>query len=166
MSRKSRDRGAYDNEASPRTPSLEARAEGVRRARRKKPGLNVATGTRLIVDESSLDRDNFEYRHVNDNNGRIKQLEDRDWDIAPEAGDEGATVKSTHAGMADGKPFNAVLMRKYKDWYKQDSEERQSAVNKTEKDIVAGKVDKNTAPELQEGTYIPGGRNTIQHPNS
>jgi hypothetical protein len=139
------------------------RAEEVRRERRHKPGKTVLDGLRLAVDETKLDKKNFEYRWVNDAPGRVQRMHDRDWDPATEqvgAGAEG-TVQSKVVGTADGKPVNGVLMRKHKDWYREDQKAKQAPLNEMDKAIREG-INHRNEPALRDGAYTPNGGNVIE----
>lgn len=143
------------------------RADEVRNERRRKPGNTVQAGVRLTVDESKLDRQNYEYRWVNDDGARMSRMHSEDWDPAP----EGAVTDSHSAGTVgaklagtdkEGKPMNAVLMRKRKDWYRDDQKEKQDGLNVTEHGIKTGTAHQSTGePALNEGVYTPDGGNKI-----
>lgn len=143
------------------------RADEVRTERRRKPGSTVLPGIKLGVDESKLDRDNYAYRLVNDTAGRVQQLEGQDWDPAPEQalfGSTGAgTVQSKHAGSIEGRPFNAVLMRKPKRMHVEDQAAKQRPIDELEGAIKRGSVAQAQVPTEMTGagTYTPGGGNTI-----
>jgi len=140
------------------------RADEVRQERRKKRGATVHTGIKLSVDESKLDRSTFQYRYVNDKGGRVQQLAAVDWDPAPEGAKEDAsgTITATHAGVEEGKPFNAVLMRKRKDWFETDQKEKQRPLDEMDEAIRRGNVN-HKANELHgPGVYTPGGVNIIE----
>lgn len=142
-----------------RTP----RAEEVRRERRHKPGKTVHDGLRLAVDESKLDRKNFEHRWVNDSPGRVERMHGKDWDpVTEQVGGSGeGTVQSKIVGTADGKPVNAVLMRKHKDWYREDQKAKQAPLNEMDKAIREG-INHQNEPALRDGAYTPNGRNAIE----
>lgn len=139
------------------------RAEEVRRERRHKPGKTVHDGMRLAVDESKLDRKNFEYRWVNDAPGRVQRLTDRDWDPAPEqvGGTGEGTVQTKVVGTADGKPVSGVLMRKHKDWYRDDQKAKLAPLNEVDKAIREG-INHRNEPALRDGAYTPNGQNVIE----
>ena len=133
------------------------RATEERRERRMKPGALNATRKRLDVDESLLERDKFEYRWANDQEARVQRLHGQDWDVVPDA------QKDKLAGTdKQGKPFNAVLMRKYKDWYEQDQKAKMKPIDDMEKRIRAGTSHQADEPELRDGAYTPGGSNVIE----
>lgn len=136
----------------------EVRAETVRTERRRTRGATVHPGLKLAIDDSKLDRKNYNYRLANDTEGRIQQLEGQDWDIAPEQALYGSTgegtVQSKHAGSIDGRPFKAVLMRKPKPMHDEDQAEKQTLINKTEREIVRGE---NKTELSGNGGYTPAG---------
>lgn len=140
------------------------RAEEIRQERRRKPGQTVLDGRKLTVDESRLDRANFEYRWVNDRGGRVSQMYQDDWDQVTDRAevDAAGTVPTTQVGVDAGKPFNAVLMRKRKDWYADDQKEKQKPLDEIDDSIRRGLNHERTEPELAgEIAYTPGGSNIV-----
>lgn len=143
------------------------RADEERRERRFKPGSVMSQGTRLAVDMSKLDLENFKYRWGNDDAYRVQYLHGRDWDPAPEAAVENGngmgTVNSHLAGTSkDGKPFNTVLMRKPKDWHDADQKRKLAPIEEQEKQLRAGHgASASKEDHQQPGFYTPG-TNTIE----
>lgn len=142
------------------------RAEEVRQERRRQPGATVVAGIKLGVDESKLDRSTYEYRWANETGNRLQQLHANDWDVAPEMAapgtDSGGTVNSKVAGTDDtGKPFNAVLMRKRKDWFQADQKAKQKPLDEMDEAIRKGSAHQQSEPSLREGAYTPDGGNKI-----
>ena len=134
-----------------------SRANEVRQERRKKPGQTAHAGIHLSVDESKLDRKTFQYRYANDQDSRVQRLEAEDWDVAPEAAKPGlGTVSTAHAGVADGKPYNAVLMRKRRDWFDTDQKEKQKPLDAIETAIKRGNPNSDAATLKGAGVYTPG----------
>lgn len=153
------------------TTARPTRAEQHRRERRLKPGALQHAGRRLSVDESGLDRKQFEYRWVRDVDGRVKALEDQDWDVvndlaaAPEANGV-STVRDVHGGREEnGKPFRQVLMRKYKDWYETDQKTKQAPLERIDQQLRRGKAQEiaaETDKDLGDHAYTPGAGNSIE----
>lgn len=138
-----------------------SRAETVRQERRKKPGQTAHPGIHLSVDESKLDRKTYQYRFVNDQDNRVQRLEAQDWDVAPEGGakpdsNSVGTLSSAHAGLADGKPYNTVLMRKRKDWFETDQKEKQQPLDAIETAIKRGNPNHSGNDLKGAGVYTPG----------
>lgn len=153
-------------EAPRRGRPPKTRAEEVRQERRRNPSAVMHTGIKLGVDESQLDRDTFEYRWVNDKGGRVQQLYNADWDPVsdPVKEDTNAvgSVQTAIAGKGDnGAPFNAVLMRKRKDWFEEDKKAKSAVIDAMDADIRRGVIHEKSEPALRDGTYTPGGRNEI-----
>lgn len=143
-----------------------SRSDTVRQERRKKPGQTGNGNMKLAVDESKLDRETYQYRFVNDRDGRMQKLHAQDWDVAPEGAKEDTnsmgSVSSAHAGVDEGKPFNTVLLRKRKDWFEEDQKEKQRPLDEMEEAIRRGSTE-HKANELRgKGVYTPGGSNTIE----
>lgn len=150
------------------TQTKPTRADEIRNERRRKAGDVAHTGTRLVVDETKLDRQIYEYRWVNDDGPRMQRLMSEDWDPAPEAGavpdshSEGSLNAKLAGTDGQGKPMNAVLMRKRKDWYRDDQKDKQKPLDAMEKAILEGNAHVQTnEPALKEGTYTPDGGNKI-----
>jgi hypothetical protein len=143
------------------------RAEEVRQERRRKPGSVSHTGIKLSVDERKLDRKTYQYRFANDTENRVQQLEADDWDIAPEGGakpdgNSMGTTNTAHAGVIDGKPYNAVLMRKRKDWFEADQKEKQKPLDANEEAIRRGRTAEQNVELKGAGVYTPNGVNIIE----
>ena len=143
----------------------ETRADEVRRERRFKPGDLQASGIKLQVDMSKLDTNTFTYRFANDRADRIRQLEARDYDIAPEFAkpdtNSGGTVNSAQAGFDEGRPYNTVLMRKYRDWFDDDQKRKMAPLDEIDKAILRGKTDLPGHSLTGPGVYTPG-QNAIE----
>ncbi len=141
----------------------ETRAEKVRNERRRQPGAVLMSGVKLGVDQSKLDP-NFTYRWVNDKGSRVQQLEAADWDPVADAvkadSDGAGTVQTKVVGTDAGKPYNAVLMRKRKDWFNEDKKEAQKPLDQVDDAIRRGVNHKKDSPELEGHSYTPG-RNTV-----
>lgn len=136
-----------------------SRADEVRQERRRKPGSTVHYGQKLSIEEKELDRRTYEYRWVNDAGNRVKNLEAQDWDIAP-LGD--ASVESRHVGTDSGHPTNAVLMRKRKDWYDKDQQDKRRPLDEMDQAIRAGTAHaKSGDADLNAAAYTPGTGNSI-----
>ena len=137
------------------------RAEEVRQERRRQPGSTVMAGVKLAVDETKLDRKNFQYRWAKDFGGRMPQLHGDDWDPAPEQaviGSQGEGTVGSKIGGTDesGKPYKMVLLRKRKDWYEADQKEKQKPLDEMEKAIRAGSSRPEIDAEAKADFYTPG----------
>lgn len=140
------------------------RADEVRRERRRKPGSTSISGLKLHVDSDKLDPA-YEYRWVNDRGGRVQQLFADDWDKVEDptiVSSAAGTVPTTQVGVDSGKPFEAVLMRKRKEWYQADQKEKQRPLDEIDESIRRGLNHQQAEPELRgEIAYTPGGSNTV-----
>lgn len=148
----------------------ETRAEETRRERRMKPGTLERNGINLVLDESRLDRQKFEYRFVNDTPGRVQRLVARDYDIVTDAqakpDSKGlGSVPTVHGGIEDaGKPYNMVLMAKYRDWYEGDKARQQAQLDDRDQAVRRG-IDHKHDPNLPlqgSGVYTPEEGNRIE----
>jgi hypothetical protein len=145
------------------TAQRPTRADQVRTERRRKPGSTTITGMKLHVDNSLLDPA-YEYRWANDRNGRVQQLYADDWDKVedPNIVSSAGTVPTLQVGVDEGKPFNAVLLRKRKEWYQADQQEKQKPLDEIEESIRRGVGHQTAEPELRgDVAYTPGGSNTV-----
>lgn len=133
------------------------------RKRRRKTG--AISGIKLSVDESKLDRRNFEYRFINDRPGRIHQLtQNDDWDLV--TGEDGATGVNYHAGLSDEhKSMRTYLARKPKQWYEDDQAEKQREIDRLVETINRGTL-RNNSPEAAAIAgahgYVPEGAISIR----
>lgn len=139
------------------------RAEQTRRERRMKPGSIVATGEKLSLDESRLDRKLYTYRWVKDEGNRVEILKKKDWDLVDDedAKTDGTglgSVPTQHGGVGEsGKPYGLVLMKKYRDWYDDDQKIKRKPLDAMEKAIQKGTAHEQTGDsELAGVSYTPG----------
>lgn len=108
----------------------------------RKPRRGGITGFRSpLAIRGNLDRENFEYRIVNDyeDGARIAQFQDNDWEIVNksdiEVGEKKVnkpTPEGTPVQVSVGQGTKAYLMRKPKDWYADDQKAKQAEVDATE----------------------------------
>lgn len=143
------------------------RADEVRQERRRQPGATVMAGIKLAVDDKKLDWNTFEYRWAKDYGGRMPQLHGEDWDPAPEhavIGSSGEGTVGTKIGGTDesGKPYNMVLLRKRKDWFKADQKEKQRPLDEMDEAIRRGTNHLKDNPEAKDGFYTPNGENAVE----
>ena len=114
---------------------------------RRRKGQTGGFRSKLDVDQSMLDRENYEYRFVNDDPGRIHQLNVQDdWDfvddpsksVKQDGTDIGSRV-STVVGKDDkGHPTRGYLMCKRRDFYEADKAEEQSRIDRQMDQIKRG----------------------------
>ena len=132
------------------------RAEEVRKNRRRKPGSTVHLGLKLHVPDTDKD-EQYVYRWVNDTGQRVQSMAENDWDTVP------LNEKTEHryVGTDSGKPVNAVLMRKRKDWHEADQKEKRTTLAETDKAIQRGAAHKNEADLSGDVSYTPGSGNSI-----
>lgn len=127
------------------------------RRRRDADGLR---GIRKNLDAKipEEDRKKYEYRFINNTDARIHQLTVKDdWDIVPDREGEilsnsasAGSAASVRAGTgADGRPVQAVLVRKPKDYYTDDKAAEQRRNDEKERAMM-GKPS-------GEQTYSPDG---------
>lgn len=145
------------------TAQRPSRADQVRTERRKKPGSTAVSGLKLHIDKDKLDPA-YEYRWVNDTPGRVNQLYEQDWDKVEDGSIVSApgTVPTQHVGSDAGRPINAILMRKRKEFYEADQKEKQAPLDAMDAAIRGGTIHEKSSPELAGSVaYTPGGTNTL-----
>lgn len=144
----------------PKVETKRGQAQKAERRRRNSDGLQ-GKRRRLAVDESKLDKENYEYRWVNDDEMRLHQLTVQDdWDVVH---DRDGTVKNdgagtgsevaVQAGGASG-PQRQVLLRKRRDHYNDDYAATQRRIDDQEAALKQGSVPGGD----QSNTYTPGGK--------
>lgn len=142
-----------------RPTNAEARAAEIRANRRWKPGKNDSD-LKLALDESKLDREEHQYRWVNDLPGRVQRLTTRDWDVVKDEVKEDTnslgTLNSVNGGVgAEGKPYNMVLMRKHKVLFEDDQARKMERVEKMDKAILRGATQHAGNQGVDRSFYTP-----------
>lgn len=112
-----------------------------RRAERKKRGVvDHGFDRRLAVDETKLDKDNHTYRWVRDDPGRVQRLKDQEWEIVSSE-EAGRQDVARHGGSdRDGKPMQAILMKKWKPWDQEDREAKLRLGKEQDAALMRGKA--------------------------
>jgi hypothetical protein len=139
------------------------------RRRRREGDLDAGVVLRLGLPPGLEEKyPNDDFRWVNDEGNRVHFLTTRDdYDIVPEV--EGRPVGTT----MDGKPVNAVLLRKPKEFAEADRREKLDRINRQEKAVMqsadpesawknpdaaisrAGNVHALSDNQIQGGGYTP-----------
>lgn len=149
----------------------ENRAAEVKAERRRRRNTTVLTGQKLGVDESLLDRKNFEYRWINDKAGRISAMtKNDDWDlmvdpskkVKDDATNEGALISIDVGYGENNQPMKAYLARKPKDFYREDQAAKAADLDRTMEAIKRGKPQTAEAQELGNKSYVPEGGISIR----
>lgn len=125
-----------------------------RNERRMKPGAKPGVRNILTIDESLLDPE-FEYRIVDNNPERVRQLERMDWDIART--DEPIQVGDSVAGKAESRESittvdlkggkSGILMCKRKDWLKDDRAAKEQRLRDIERRMQSDYKEKHNPIE-------------------
>jgi hypothetical protein len=146
------------------------RAEETRRERRMTPGAVLASGEKLLLDETRLDRKTYNYRWVKAEGNRVEILKKKDWDLVDDeaAKTDGTglgTVPTQHGGVGEsGKPYGLVLMKKYRDWHDEDQKAKRKPLDTMEQAIRKGTAHEQAGEsELSGVSYTPG-TNTLETP--
>lgn len=149
----------------------ENRAEQVKQERRRRRNTTVLTGQKLGVDESMLDRENYEYRWINDRAGRINAMtKNDDWDLVvdpskktkEDATNEGSLVSIDVGYGENNQPMKAYLARKPKKFFLEDQAAHRADLDKTMDAIKRGKPQTAEAQELGNKSYVPEGGISIR----
>ena len=138
---------------------MTTRAETTKQQRRRRDAEGLqGFRRRLHVSESELDRENFQYRFVNDIGGRVHDLtvkddwevvEDRSGSVRADTASAGSQV-AVNAGVGEnGRPVREILLRKPKVYYNDDYALSQRRIDEQEAGM-------RKAPG--EGSYTPGGK--------
>lgn len=115
--------------------------------RRERPSRPDINGRRDVLTVKNKDPE-YEYRWVNDVEGRIQDYMSAGWELAK--GDEEIARKGIADPLPSGsvkrKPVGggveAVLMRIYKDWYDEDQTRKADYVNQIERSQMADTLGK------------------------
>ena len=112
------------------------------------PRLKSDFFNRYITDES------YAYRLVNDDEYRITQVENDDWDKCVDENNK--TLRQPCGTTPDGRVQYRYLMRKPKDWYNADQKEKQAPLDEIEQELLRGKVRENGTSTVEaDKFYIP-----------
>jgi hypothetical protein len=151
-----------------RGPGRPPRAEVEKRERRRRTD-NLGEAKRLAV-VGRLDRDNYEYRWINDLDARLMQkTRYDDWDICaqeggalkPDAPHDGA-VRTLVGAKKDGQPMFAYLCRKPKELAEEDRRAKNRQLDAIEEQIKRGAIP-DSKGAVGEAFYTPdSGRNTLE----
>lgn len=150
-----------------------ARAEQVQAGRRRRRD-NLGDRMNLALNGVKLDRENYQYRIINDDGNRLheKTVMD-DWDIVlkDETGVTWDNVTETELSQAhsrivgtkkDGSPMRAYLCRKPKDLFEKDRAEKMRVVDDLDAAIRGGGFDPKGEMRQDSGNfYQPGGRRNV-----
>lgn len=124
--------------------------------RRERPNRPDINGRRDVLTVLNKDP-NYEYRWVNDVDGRVQSMQSLGWELA--TGDEEIARKGITdplpVGSVKRKPVGggveAILMRIYKDWYEEN------------KQIYAASVDRMEASQMAAPAELKGGYGKISY---
>ena len=128
----------------PRIDGPNAELQARRAARIARGETDHTNSKRLTTVGAELDHNNYQYRWANDDVGRIQSMQSREWERVSDS--EMAGLESARlAGLSrDGRPMNAILMKKWKPWFDQDQDAKVSDYREREKALKRGL---NKAPQ-------------------
>jgi hypothetical protein len=135
----------------------EDRIEEIRRRRSARGNLSDALELRLSVPEAKKDP-NWVYRWVLDREMRISRMQELDWDFAPAQSDErdtgvGTRIERVINDRTVTRAEKGFLMRKPREFYEEDYQQRQSRNRHHEKQLAAGQT-QDPKGHVENG-YIP-----------
>lgn len=146
-----------------------ARAEVMQAERRRRDTTQLGgRRRRMMVSEALLDRENYVYRFVNDEPGRLHDLTvNDDWDVVA---DRAGTMKADGAGTGaevavqvgrgtDGRAVKAILLRKPKALHAEDEKAKQRLIDEQELSIKSGA----TPGTDRDKAYVPQGGIRLEH---
>lgn len=138
-----------------------ARGAGIKSERRRRQSDALAgVRKRLAIDESKLDRENFEYYFAKNTPDRLHQLTvqddweivtDREGEIRQDGNGQGSEVSVLSGTGENGAPLNSVLLKKAKNYYNDDFAAKQRRIDEMENAMRRGPAD-------GEQNYTPDGR--------
>ncbi len=145
-------------EAKPRRgrrvkPGPNAELRKRRAARMERGSVDHGFNQRLGLDEDKLDHNNYRWRWVRDDPGRIANLKSREWEQVEEDDVGGQEVARAAGYGPEGKPSNCVLMRKWKEWFNEDAERRQKAHKTLMADMMRGKAEAQRSEDGEAPGY-------------
>ena len=147
-----RTKAARAARAAPLRPRTDGPSEELRRRREERKGrgsVDHSHDQRLTVNGANLDHNNWNYRWVNQEIGRVGALERREWEIVSQEELNGLDA-ARHVGFArDGKAMNAVLMKKWKPWFQEDQALKLKDSNGQMEEMKRGRSQRQFG--LQEG---------------
>lgn len=150
-----------------RPPKQETGRAGQIKAERRRRNTDTLGGKRRrLAVKGELDRENYEYRWVNDVGNRLHSLTvEDDWEVVPnrngELGEQGVGSElSKPVGTGErGQSIRSILCRKPIDYYRNDAAEAQRQIDETEASMKRGA----TPGAGNEGTYKPESGIQITH---
>ena len=139
------------------------RKQDVQAKRRRREGMGADRNLKLHVPEQAKDQ-NFHYRFIKSDSGRVQQLtKSDDYDVVQKGDDadiasvsDGTTVER----IANKDGARMILVRKPKEFYEADKAEAAKRIDATEESMRRG------SPPSTEGltgadSYVPGGKNIV-----
>ena len=168
---------ASSDATTPRTaPRRMTRAEEIAAGRRRRSSSEDMNGLflRLGVDPATKDA-NYEYRWINDADGRLQALTQQDdWDFVENheaaldernLNDSETRIKRQVGTTKTGEPMWAYWCRKYKPWYDEDMRKQAQATDARHREMIqrqnAGGA--GTLAGDPSHTYIPAeGKHAIK----
>lgn len=127
------------------TPELNE--SGELQIQRRDEARKPMTATQKVTDFVNSHREEgYEYRLVNDEGGRIETFQKHDWE--PVMGENG--VARMPVGQAKSAGAEGVLMKKPKEWYDEDQQEKDRLLN-AHIDSIAEPKDGQYSPTNEKG---------------
>jgi hypothetical protein len=102
----------------------------------------------------------FEYRVVNDKEGRVEMFESAGWEVSPDHHEIGdirpgrVALPGSATALPVGRGMTAVVMRKKREWFEEDYARKMDAIKATEEKLVGQAQMDNLEPRLEGGRGI------------
>jgi hypothetical protein len=123
----------------PRNDGPSAELQKRRAERLSRGSVDHTFDQRLSTAGAVLDHDNYKYRWVNQEHGRVQRMEAQEYEIVTDEEMNGLE-KARHAGLSrEGRPMNSVLMKKYKPWFEEDQARKTAESREQEQALKRGK---------------------------
>lgn len=150
-----------ENEMSEREPRKRGRPSSREKEGRQRRVPLGAPELKLSVPQAEDDKDHV-YRFINDTTGRLQRAVAGGWEYVEdsmfvgsgsESGDSDADSRISRVvgKQANGEPLIAYLMKIKREWYEEDQDKKQSAIDEVENTIKHGHFNE----KAEDARYIP-----------
>lgn len=140
-----------------------SRSDEIKTERRRRTTAPSIGRNRLSVNKEHLDP-NYAYRFVNTEPGRVEAfttqddwevVQDRDGKMKTDNAGQGSQVAAYVGTDEQGKPMQAVLLRKKREYHDEDYAAQQRLIDEKENATRTQTVQDGDSSEM----YVPGGKN-------
>jgi len=142
----------------------ESREESLTKSRRRRGGPIGESNRKLVLPAGFEEDPAFDYRWANEDGTRLHNLTVADdWDfVETEQGNTGSKVSHVAGVTKEGTPLKAYLLRKKKEYTKEDRAAKHRAIDERE-----GKISRPLeGGELSGSGYVPSGGISLETKSS